>query len=538
MVLKKMSEQNKSVYDYVIVGSGFGGAVSALRLSQKGYSVLVIEKGRWFSGQSHAKSAWNLSRWLWLPILGWRGIMKLTVFRHLTVYSGVGVGGGSLTYGATLPTPKSAFFNSGSWASMQNWEQVLKPHYEEALRMLGATVNPNLTEADFAIKKLAEDIGKERAFEAARVGVFFTQKSNPYSFEADPYFDGEGPARRGCISCGSCMTGCRHEAKNTLDKNYLFFAQKKGAVIQADTEVEDVVPAGKKDGSQGYFVTCRGANPYSRGPKRVFYAKGVVFAGGVLGTVPLLIRLKASGALDRLSNAVGNFIRTNNETITSVTSFKDEVNFATGVSIGSVLHTDENSHLEPINQNSSSGLLRLLTAPKVKGSHIFSRLGAFVKVMLLNPKNNLRVLFTKNWGEKTLQLLFMQHLDSTLKFEKGMGNRIRTALGTGNAPSNNIPESSFLTEKVAEIVGGQAAMGMTEAVLGTPSTAHILGGAVMGDSSECGVINDKSEVYGYQNLYVCDGSAISANPGVNPSLSITAITEWSMSHIPTKKGEY
>lgn len=529
-----MSETNCTEYDFIIIGSGFGGSVSALRLSQKGYKVLIIEKGKWYKDKTYAKSAWDLSKWLWMPVLGWRGIMKLSIFKHMTVYSGVGVGGGSLTYGATLPTPKSAFFKTGPWATLQDWEHVLKSHYNEALRMLGASTNPTLTDADLTIKTLAERIGKADDFKPARVGVFFTEKSDPYQFEEDPYFGGDGPKRRGCIQCGSCMTGCRHNAKNTLDKNYLYLAQKLGAKIIAETEVEDVRPAGKCDGSQGYYVSCKNSNPYGRRSKTVLHAKGVIFAGGVLGTVPLLIRMKVSGALSNLSDKVGDFIRTNNETITSVTSFKDDINFAKGVTIGSVLHTDDNSHLEPINQNAQSGILRLLTAPKVTGRNILSRGASLVKALTFDGKDNLKVLFTRNWGKKTVQLLFMQHLDSTLKLERGWGGRIKTAVGEGKAPSNYIPESDYLTEEVAKIVGGKSAMGTTEAILGTPSTAHVLGGAVMGSSAVNGVINDKSEVYGYKNLYVCDGSAISANPGVNPSLSITAITEWSMSHIPAK----
>lgn len=530
-----MSDSGNTLYDYVVIGSGFGGSVSALRLSEKGYKVLVIEKGQWFTDSTYAKSAWDLKKWLWMPILGWRGIMKLTVFKHMTVYSGVGVGGGSLTYGATLPTPKSAFFNTGSWANLQDWEKALKPHYKEALRMLGAAKNPSLTDADKVIQKLSIQINKEDGFEPARVGVFFSPKKNNMEFEADPYFDGKGPKRRGCIECGSCMTGCRHNAKNTLDKNYLYLAQREGAEIIADTEVTEVRPAGNNDGSQGYFITCKSSKPFRRKNKTVLHAKGIIFSGGVLGTVPLLLKMKAQGVLSRLSPKVGDFIRTNNETITSVTSFKKDINFANGVSIGSVLHTDEHSHLEPINQNSSSGLLRILTAPKVTGSGLITRALSFVKTMIFNPKDNLKVLFTRNWGQKTLQLLFMQNLDSTLKLERGIGGITKTSLGSGKAPTNNIPESNYLTEQVAKIVGGKAAMGTTEALLGTPSTAHVLGGAVMGASSTEGVIDHQSKVFGYSNMYVCDGSAISANPGVNPSLSITAITEWSMSHIPANK---
>jgi cholesterol oxidase len=522
-------------YDYIIIGSGFGGSVSAYRLSQKGYKVLVIEKGQWFKESNYAANAWNLKKWLWMPMLGLRGIMKMTILRHVTVFSGVGVGGGSLTYGATLPTPKRQFFESGSWGQLQDWETLLKPHYEEALRMLGATENPTLTEADHVIKELAETLGKEDQFHPSRVAIHFSDPSQHGSYQDDPYFDGKGPARRGCTQCGSCMTGCKNNAKNTLDKNYLYLAQAHGAEIVAEHEVVDVLPAGDKQGADGYLVSYQSSKTYARKQKKVSHTKGVIFSGGVLGTVPLLLKLKDSGSMPRLSDQVGADIRTNNETITSVTSFKDDVNFAQGVTIGSVLHTDEHSHLEPINQNSRAGLMKLITAPRVSGSNLITRFGSFVKTMVLSPKANLKVLFAKDWGKKTLFLLFMQHLDSTLTFKRGIGGQLTSHLGNGPAPSRYIEASDAITKEVEKIVDGKATTGMTEAVFGTPSTAHILGGAVMASDPQNGVINDKCEVFGYDNVLVCDGSAISANPGVNPSLSITAISEWAMSHIPDKE---
>ncbi len=524
----------KNNYDYIIVGSGFGGSVSALRLSQKGYKVLVIEKGKWYKDNSYAKNAWNLNRWLWMPLLGFRGIMKMTVLKHVTVYSGVGVGGGSLTYGGTLPTPKSAFFKSGSWSKLQDWEKALKPYYKEALHMLGATNNPHLMQADEVIQELATRLGKEAEFHPSRVGIFFSDKEKQGNFEQDPYFQGEGPDRKGCIECGSCMTGCRYNAKNTLDKNYLYLAQKIGAKITAEKEVIDVIPSGKKDGSQGYFVTYKSSKPYGKKQKTVVYAKGVIFSGGVLGTVPLLLNLKAKNSLPNLSEQVGADVRTNNETVNSVTSFNDKVDYAQGVAIGSVLHTDENSHVEPINYNANSSILKLLTAPNVTGTTFLTRFLSFIRIMLTNPKDNLKVLFAKNWGKKTVMLLFMQHLESTLSLKRGIGGRLTSGLGQGPAPSRHIPESDTVTKEVEKIMGGKSTTGITEAAFGTPSTAHVLGGAVMGKDKNEGVINDKCEVFGYQNMYVCDGSAVSANPGVNPSLSITAISEWCMSHVQNK----
>lgn len=524
----------ETAYDYVIIGSGFGGSVSALRLSQKGYKVLVIEKGKWYHDESYAKNAWNLKKWLWMPIFGFRGIMKMTVLRHVTIYSGVGVGGGSLTYGATLPTPKPSFFQTGSWAALQDWQTLLKPFYDEALRMLGATTNPSLTEADLVMKELAERMGKQNEFHPARVGVFFSDKAPSSVYVDDPYFDGEGPARRACSQCGSCMTGCRNNAKNTLDKNYLYFAQKAGAKIVSEQEVFEVAPVANPDGSDGYFVSFKGSDPYQRKTKHVVRSKGVIFSGGVLGTIPLLLKMKAEGVLPRLSKKLGEDIRTNNETVTGVTSFKEGVNFAQGVTIGSILNTDEHSHVEPINQNARSGMHRLLAAPNVQGTRLVDRLKSLIKIIVFEPKANLKVLFARNWGKQTIALLFMQHLDSTLKFKRGRFGQLASTAGDGPLPSREIPASKAITEEVERIVDGKSSAGITEALLGTPSTAHILGGAVMGASANEGVINDKCEVHGYHNMLVCDGSAISANPGVNPSLSITAVSEWAMSNIKQK----
>lgn len=524
-------------YDYVIVGSGFGGSVSALRLSEKGYKVLVIEKGQWYKDKDYAKSAWNLKRWLWMPWFGLRGIMKISVFRHVTVYSGVGVGGGSLTYGATLPTPKAQFFNTGTWAKLQNWQQALAPFYDNALTMLGASANRKLADADIVIKDLANDIGKSDQFEPSRVGIFFSDKAAPSGFEPDPYFSGKGPERKGCIQCGSCMTGCSYNAKNTLDKNYLHLAQNLGAKIQAETLVTDVQPLVEGKGQNGYQISCKSSHLLGLPRRKKITAKGVIFAGGVLGTIPLLLKLKAKGSLPELSNCVGKHIRTNNETITAVTSFDNNLDFTQGVAIGSVLHTDEHSHLEPIRYNQSSGVMKFMLAPRVAGQTFFNRLGKLVTVMLTKPKQNLKVLFADNWGKRTLYLLFMQHLDSTLSMKLNMFGFPSTKLGKGKAPTCQIPASDKVVDAVEQKVKGKASMWSTEAFLGTPSTAHVLGGAVMAESAEEGVINDKGEVFGYQNMYVCDGSMISANPGVNPSLSITAISEWCMSHIEAKSSQ-
>lgn len=528
-----LSEHLKEEYDYVIIGSGFGGSVSAHRLTQKGYKVLVIEKGKQYHAHTMPKSTRDMKRWLWAPMAGLHGIMKMTLFRHVMVLSGVGVGGGSLVYGATLPTPKPQYFKTGSWAGLSDWEQVLKPHYDTALKMLGAADNPTLTEGDLVIKQLAERLGKVEEFKPARAGIFFSQPGQEGTVTEDPYFNGAGPARRGCIECGGCLTGCPHNAKNSLDKNYLYLARQAGADVIAQTEVTDVSPVGTEDGQQGYLIKTRPVVGNKKSYPAIF-AKGVVFAGGVLGTVPLLLKLKSSGSLSRLSERVGHDIRTNSETLTAVTSDSNTVNFAQGIGIGSILNTDDHSHVEPINYSPKSDFWRWILAPKTTAKTFLGRMFQLTKSVLTEPVANFKSLFAPNWSQRTLYLLFMQHLDSTLTLKRNRFGFLSTSMGDGPPPSCNIPESERVSKGVQEIINGRVTRPLNEAFLGAPSTAHILGGAVMGADEQTGVIDKHNRVFGYHNMYVCDGSAMSANPGVNPSLSITALTEWAMSHVPVQ----
>lgn len=338
-----MNSQEHLDYDYIIIGSGFGGSVSALRLSEKGYKVLVIEKGKWFKAEDFPKTNWNLKRWLWLPGLRFFGLFKITFFRHITTLTGVGVGGGSLVYANTLPVPKVKFFTAETWAHLADWEKELKPFYPVALQMLGATKNPRLEFGDHALHTLSKQIGKEEHFESTNVAIYFGE---PGKAVRDPYFNGKGPERAGCKFCGGCMLGCRHNAKNTLDKNYLFFAQKLGANIRAESEVYDVRPLDGGKGSTGYTVSWRSSTALFK-KKGTFTARGIIFAGGVLGTVKLLIKLKRS-SLPNLSEKVGHGARTNSESLLGVTAYDKKTVFSDGIAIGSILHTDENSHLEPV----------------------------------------------------------------------------------------------------------------------------------------------------------------------------------------------
>ncbi len=516
-------------YDYIIIGSGFGGSVSALRLSEKGYKVLVIEKGKWYRTEDFPKTNWSFSKWLWLPSLRWFGIMKITIFRHVGIVSGTGVGGGSLVYANTLPVPKPAFFQSGSWAGLADWQRELLPYYELARRMLGATKNPRFFDGEHALQQLAREIGQQDQLDATEVAVYFGE---PGQAHPDPYFEGKGPERSGCTFCGACMTGCRHNAKNTLDKNYLHLAQKVGAEIVAEQEVTDVRPLGMADGSEGYAVSFRDATRFFK-KNKTLRCRGVVFSGGVLGTVSLLLKLKKN-ALPRLSGMVGQQVRTNNESLIAVTQLDNSSDQSQGIAIGAILHTDEHSHLELCRYGAGSGAWRLTFLPFVDGPNLVVRLLKMIRDLVRHPKQYWRYFRVKDWAKSSSVMLFMQTLDSTVTFTRAWWGGMRTAVVGAEKPTAFIPRAIELARKFEVILKGKAvAFGLTPLV-GIPGTAHILGGAVMGDSPETGVIDRDNRVFGYDNMFVCDGSMISANPGVNPALSITAISERAMDRIPEK----
>lgn len=516
----------KDSYDYFIIGSGFGGSVSALRLAEKGYSVLVIEKGKWYKSEDFPKTNWQLKRWLWLPTLRLFGILKLTFFRHISVLSGVGVGGGSLVYANTLPKPKSQFFNHGSWNGLADWERELDPFYEEAWRMLGAAKNPMIERAELDMEELANSINRE--MKPTKVAIYFGEKGREV---ADPYFDGKGPTRTGCIGCGACMTGCRYNAKNTLDKNYLHLAQQLGVDILAENEVKDITPLDQADGSTGYTVTFKSSTKVFARTKTA-RTNGIVFSGGVLGTVPLLLKLKKT-SLPRLSNKVGDDVRSNNEALILNVTLDKKKDYSKGIAIGSIIDLDENSHLEPVKYGAGSGFWRMLMMPMVSERNFLIRIFKLLFIPLTDPIRWLKVIFVNDFAKRSSVLLFMQHLDSTLKFKRSFWG-MSTSLSKGKAPSAFIPEAHDVAKKHAKISNSKSVVMLTETLTGIPSTAHILGGAVMGRNAETGVIDSNNRVFGYKNMYVCDGSMISANPGVNPSLSITAISERAMSKIPNR----
>lgn len=516
-------------FDYIIIGSGFGGSVSALRLSEKGYKVLVIEKGKWYKASEFAKNNWDIKRWLWIPFFRCFGIMKMSFFRLITVASGVCVGGGSLVYANTLPIPKTPFFNSGSWSKLNNWEEDLKPHYQTALKMLGASRNPLLFDGDKALQKISQKLGKESEFHHTNVSVYF---GKPDVSHPDPYFEGKGPERKGCNYCGACMTGCPNNSKNSLDKNYLYLAQANGAKILAEQEVYDIKPIKSEDGTDGYEVFLKQSTKVFK-RKQKLKTKGIVISGGVMGTLRLLLSLKKS-SLPRLSEKIGHGVRTNNETLVSVSTLNDKLNLSKGVAIGSILHTDENSHLEIVRYGKGSNAWKFFHFPYSASKNHFIRYITVFGRFFKSPVNYFKIYFKNSWAKKTVVLLFMQTLDSKLVFKRTIFGGLKSIISSGKKPTPFIPESMKLTAMYADQINGKATSFVGETLMGIPSTAHILGGATMGKDRQTGVIDKDNAVFGYKNMYIIDGSMISANPGVNPSLSITAIAERAMSKIKSK----
>ncbi len=442
------------------------------------------------------------------------------------------MGGGSLVYANTLPIPKDDYFEAPSWRHLAEWKRELMPHYERALKMLGATENPTWTYADRVIERLAERIGRKEHHHPTKVAVYFGE---PGTTVPDPYHGGEGPERTGCILCGGCMLGCKHGAKNTLDHNYLYLAERRGLTIEADSEVVDLIP---EDG--GWEVVVRhGARLFGRETRR-YHARKVILSGGVLGTVPLLLKLKENGRLPALSDRLGAFVRTNSEMLMGVTTQRRDVDVSEGVAITSILHTDDHSHLEPVRYPKGSGAFRTLMAPHAPGANVFARVFAALGWALRHPIRTLRAYLVPDWARYSLILLYMRTLDGHLRMRLGrhpftlFRRGIVTRVEDGPAPSANVPEASRLATLVAEEMDGFAGSLVTETLLGIPTTAHILGGCVMGRGPEEGVIDTEHRVFGAEGLYVIDGSAISANPGVNPSLSIAALAERAMTFIPPK----
>lgn len=520
----------KNDFDYIVIGSGFGGSVSAMRLAEKGYSVLVIEKGKRFGLKDFPKSDWNLKKFLWLPKLRWFGFQKLSFFSQVAILSGVGVGGGSIVYGNTHMFPPDNFFNNPVWAHFKNWKNVLIPYYDLAKHMLGTKRLTKYNEEDLLLKEVAADMGKEATFSGVNVGVYFGDTEK----ETDPYFNGKGPLRSGCRDCAGCLVGCQYNAKNTLDKNYLYFAEKYGAHI-LDRSI-----ATKIEWTNGlYSIHTQDSTSWFSKNKKTFTSKGLIVSGGVLGTMDLLLKQKYKyKTLPNLSDQLGENILTNSESLCGVSNADRKLN--NGIAISSYFNPDEHTHIEIVKYNDRSGAMGKLANLAVGKGSGFIRFMKWILTVILHPLNFLRLTFRfRNWGKNSIIFLVMQSLDNSMRmvWKKGL---FRNGISIKNDKAAKVPAFIPIGQEVmnryAKKVNGIAQNTWLEIILNMPMTAHILGGCPMGETKEDGVVNEYLEVHGYKNMYILDGSVIPCNLGVNPSLSITAFAEYSMDHIPAKSG--
>jgi cholesterol oxidase len=507
-------------YDVLVIGSGFGGSVTALRLTEKGYRVGVLETGRRFADDEFAKTSWRLRKYLWAPKLGCFGIQRLTLLKNTFVMSGSGVGGGSLVYANTLYEPPDKFYADPQWAHITDWKDELAPYYDQAKRMLGVVENPATTAADRVLRSVAEDMGIGHTYRRTPVGVYFGQSG------VDPYFGGAGPVRQKCTLCGECMTGCRVGAKNTTVKNYLYLAERAGASVHPLTTATSVRPIGG-----GYAVdTVR----TGRRSKRTFTASQVVFSAASLGTQRLLHRLRDNGTLPGLSPRLGLLARTNSEAVLAARSLRHDTDYTRGVAITSSIHPDSVTHVEPVRYGRGSNFMGLLTTVLVDASPGRRRWVLGLRELWRQRRNVVKLHNPRRWSERMIGLLVMQTLDNsvTTYTKRGLfGRRMTTKQGAGDPSPSWIPAGHEVTRRVAEKIGGLPQGAWTD-LANIPITGHFIGGCAIGDSPSTGVVDPYQRLYGYPGLHVVDGSAISANLGVNPSLTITAQAERAMAFWP------
>jgi cholesterol oxidase len=508
-------------YDVVVIGSGFGGSVTALRLTEKGYSVGILEAGKRFEDSDFPKTSWRLNKFLFAPKLGLYGIQRIHFLPDVLVLSGAGVGGGSLVYANTLYQPGDKYFQDPQWAAITDWKSELEPWYDQARRMLGVIENPFFSNSDAAMKHAAHEMGVGETFQMAPLGIYFGE--GPGIKKADPYFGGKGPARTGCTNCGECMTGCRHNAKNTLPKNYLGLAEKAGAEVFPRTTVSDFWQ--REDGK--WII---------RAGRQEFLAKELVVAAGTFNTQKLLHKMKAKGRLPKISNRLGELSRTNSEALTGALLNSKEIDFGEGAAITSSFFPDEHTHIQPVRYGKGSNAMGLLQTIMTDSHSPKERRRQWWKKFLKNPKLLIRLLNVRAWSEKTVIALVMQDVDSSIKVKgkRGLFGFKLTSTNSSDQPNATyIPAANEAVRHIAKKYGGITG-GHYGDLIGAPFTAHFVGGCVIGDSDASGVIDPYHRVWNYPTLHVVDGSTITANLGVNPSLTITAQAERAMSMWPNK----
>jgi cholesterol oxidase len=520
-------------YDYIIIGSGFGGSVAALRLAEKGYRVAVIEQGKRYRPEDFPETNWNLRKFLWMPRLGLYGIQAMTLLKDVFVLHGTGVGGGSLVYAANLLVPPDEVFDDPAWGS-SGWKERLAPYYAKGQQMLGTTGHEVITPADKLLKECALDVGREDTFHINEVGIYFGQEGITV---ADPYFKGQGPERTGCTLCGGCMVGCRVGSKNTLDLNYLYLAEKLGVEIIPEMRVTEVRPSV----DAGYQVTARRVSGVLS-PKSLYQARGVVFSAGTLGTVKLLHRCKARGTLPHISDRLGHVVRTNSEALLGIQAPKSEVDYSQGLAITSGIYPTAETHIETVRYARGQNLMFLLGTVLTGGGKPWPRQLRFLGNVIRHPLHFLSGLWPFGRAQRSAVLLVMQKISNWLRLEYKrrwwwLGRRtVNSNWHTRQPVPSYIPIANEFAQRMADKVHGKAYSVLPEVVFDTSSTAHIMGGCVMGETPEEGVTDYAGRIHGHENLYVVDGSLVAANLGVNPSLTITALAEYVMDQFP-EKGE-
>ncbi|MFI5717979.1 GMC family oxidoreductase N-terminal domain-containing protein [Nocardia sp. NPDC051750] len=520
-------------YDVLVIGSGFGGSVSALRLTEKGYRVGVLEAGRRFADDEFAKTSWRARQYLWAPYLGCFGIQRLALLKDTLIMAGSGVGGGSLVYANTLYEPPEKFFRDGQWAHITDWKDELDPYYDQAKRMLGVTTNPATTPSDRVLHEVAEELGVADSYQRTPVGVFFGGPgARPGEDVADPYFGGVGPARRTCTHCGECMTGCRHNAKNTLVKNYLYLAERAGATVHPLCTVTDVRPLPEG----GYAVRTVATGRWVRKKRTTFTAEQVIFSAASLGTQRLLHKLRDSGSLPNISDRLGFLSRTNSEELLAIRSRDKNSDFTKGVAITSSIHPDPDTHIEPVRYGKGSNVISLMGSVMVDEEPGVSKRRLWLREMWRSRRDLPHLHNPRGWSEQMIGLLVMQSVDNSITTytKRGLfGRKMTTRQGEGAPNPTWVPAGHEVGRRVAEKIDGIPG-GASSSVFNIPMTGHFIGGCVIGDSAESGVVDPYHRLYGHPGLHVIDGSTISGNLGVNPSLTITAQSERAVALWPNK----
>ena len=523
-----MASQNVQRFDVVVIGSGFGGSVAALRLREKNYSVAVIEAGRRFSDSDFPKTSWRLSRFLYFPRLGLNGIQRIHALPDVLILAGAGVGGGSLVYANTLYQPPQSYFDDRQWSHITDWREELAPCYEQATRMLGVEKNPHMTPSDIAMKKVADEMGVGQTFTLAPLGIHFGKGSGLQS--EDPYFGGKGEARNGCTQCGACMTGCRFNAKNTLPKNYLGLAEKIGAKVFPEETVIKIEELQNKE----WKITTRKSSSWF-GRKKFYIAKDVVVAAGTYNSQKLLHQMKISGVLPHISQALGNLSRTNSEALTgAIMKHSSPIDFSVGAAITSSFYPDSQTHVEPVRYGKGSNFMGLLQTVMSDGKVAGARRRHWLKTVLRKPHHLLRIMDVRGWSQRGVIALVMQNVDSSISVigKKFLSFTYLTSKNDPTKPNATyIPVANQVARSIAREYDGIAA-GHVGDLISAPFTAHFVGGCVISDNPETGVIDPYHRTWNYPRLHIVDGSTLTANLGVNPSLTITAQAERAFSLWP------